>query len=88
MSEAMAMQGLQPAMARPCRLARQRSEQHNVRLRGLGERVRHWRRLRGLTAADLASFLGLSAAQMSKYEQGFDELVASRIYLLAGLLNL
>lgn len=53
----------------------------------VGNRLRELRVLRGLTQTDIAKGLNISFQQVQKYELGRNRISASRIYDIAGILN-
>ena len=53
----------------------------------VGKRLRRRRRLLGLTQQQLAESIGVRFQQIQKYETGGSRLLASRLYELAGALN-
>jgi transcriptional regulator with XRE-family HTH domain len=55
---------------------------------GIGRQISNARRERNLTRQDLATMLGVSSAQMEKYETGKDPLPAGRLYQLCIVLDL
>ena len=55
--------------------------------RHVGNRVRILRAARGMTQADLAEKIGLSAQQLQKYEIGVNRISASRLYDMARVLD-
>lgn len=56
-------------------------------MRGLGQRIRMFRRLQQLSLADLGARLGLSGQMVHKYESGRSQLPASRLPRLAAALG-
>jgi transcriptional regulator with XRE-family HTH domain len=55
--------------------------------RHVGNRVRILRAARGMTQAELAERIGLSAQQLQKYEIGVNRISASRLYDMARVLD-
>lgn len=55
--------------------------------RGLGQRIRMFRRLQRLSLADVGARLGLSGQMIHKYESGQSQLPASRLPRLAATLG-
>lgn len=55
--------------------------------RHVGNRVRILRAARGMTQAELAEKIGLSAQQLQKYEIGVNRISASRLYDMAQVLD-
>lgn len=55
--------------------------------RHVGLQLRRMRILRGLTQEYLAGESGVSFQQIQKYERGANRIAASRLYILAGILN-
>jgi transcriptional regulator with XRE-family HTH domain len=55
--------------------------------RGLGQRIRMFRRLQQLTLAEVGGRLGLSGQMVHKYESGQSQLPASRLPRLAAALG-
>jgi transcriptional regulator with XRE-family HTH domain len=55
--------------------------------RGLGQRIRMFRRLQQLSLADVGARLGLSGQMVHKYESGQSQLPASRLPRLAAALG-
>lgn len=53
----------------------------------VGERVKHFRKRKKLTQTELGNELGLTFQQIQKYEKGSNRIGASRIFLLAKLLD-
>jgi transcriptional regulator with XRE-family HTH domain len=53
----------------------------------VGARIRQRRWLLGITQQDLAERLGVSFQQVQKYESGANRVSASRLWMVAGLLN-
>lgn len=53
----------------------------------VGKRLRRRRRLLGLTQVQLAESIGIRFQQIQKYECGANRITASRLYELAGALN-
>ncbi len=53
----------------------------------VGARVRLRRTLRGMTQTDLGDAIGVTFQQMQKYEKGTNRISASRLYALAGALD-
>ncbi len=53
----------------------------------VGRRVREQRKRVGLSQAKLAQALGITVAQLQKYEQGSNRIGASRLHQIAGLLE-
>lgn len=53
----------------------------------VGKRLRRRRRLLGLTQQQLAEAIGIRFQQIQKYECGANRVTASRLYELAGALN-
>lgn len=53
----------------------------------VGKRLRRRRRLLGLTQVQLAEAIGIRFQQIQKYECGANRITASRLYELAGALN-
>lgn len=53
----------------------------------VGEKVKHYRKLKKLTQTELGNELGLTFQQIQKYEKGSNRIGASRIFLLAKLLD-
>ncbi len=53
----------------------------------VGERVKHFRKRKKLTQTELGNELGLTFQQIQKYEKGSNRIGASRIFLLAKLLE-
>jgi transcriptional regulator with XRE-family HTH domain len=51
--------------------------------RMVGESVRLWRTLRGMTAEDLARRVGVTMQQIAKYESGVNRVSAGMLYLIA-----
>ena len=49
----------------------------------VGARMRAMRRGRGVSQSDLGAWLGVSYAQVQKYERGIDRVSAARLYQLA-----
>lgn len=54
----------------------------------IGANLRTWRQRRGLTQAELSGRVGLSHQQIQKYELAMDRVPASRLILLARVLEL
>jgi len=55
--------------------------------RGIGARLRHVRKLRGLTQAQLGETLGVTFQQIQKYERGSNRISTSALILLARALD-
>ncbi len=53
----------------------------------IGQKIRFYRKKRGLTQAALAKRIGISAQQLQKYEIGKNRISASRIKILAEILD-
>ncbi|MGI9406840.1 MAG: helix-turn-helix domain-containing protein [Hyphomicrobiaceae bacterium] len=53
----------------------------------VGEKVKHYRKRKKLTQTELGNELGLTFQQIQKYEKGSNRIGASRIFLLAKLLE-
>ncbi len=53
----------------------------------IGENLRRFRTLRGMTQAELASAMGITFQQVQKYERGFNRLSASRLYRASQVLE-
>ena len=53
----------------------------------IGERIRYFRRKRGLTQASLAKLMELSPQQLQKYEIGKNRISASRLKLISEILD-
>ncbi len=56
--------------------------------KAIGQRIRQLRRQAGVTQAQLAQKLGISAQQLQKYEKGSNKISASRLILLAEIFDL
>lgn len=54
----------------------------------IGERLRFYRKKRGLTQVSLSAMIGISAQQIQKYEIGKNRISASRIKQLAEILDI
>lgn len=54
----------------------------------IGRQIANARREKNLTQQDLATILGVSSAQIEKYETGKDPLPAGRLYQLCIVLDL
>jgi len=54
----------------------------------VGEKVKHYRKRKKLTQTELGNELGLTFQQIQKYEKGSNRIGASRIFLLAKLLEI
>ena len=63
---------------------RERRESDRIRL---GSHVRSLREARGLTQQDVADALGLTRVTINRFEAGATDLAASRLFLLAELLQ-
>ena len=55
--------------------------------RVIGERIKFYRKKRGLTQASLSSLIGISAQQLQKYEIGKNKVSASRLKHIAETLD-
>lgn len=55
--------------------------------RAIGARVRHVRKLRGMTQTELGESLGVTFQQIQKYERGTNRISTSALILLAQALN-
>jgi len=55
--------------------------------RQIGERLRLFRQKRGFTQATLSKFLGISPQQLQKYEHGRNRISASRLKIMADVLD-
>lgn len=55
--------------------------------RGIGARVRHIRKLRGMTQTQLGESLGVTFQQIQKYERGANRISTSALILLARALD-
>jgi transcriptional regulator with XRE-family HTH domain len=53
----------------------------------IGANLRRYRHQRGLSAAELASVIGISGSQIHKYENGEDRIAASRLFACAKVLD-
>lgn len=53
----------------------------------IGNKIRLWRRARGLTTIQLGEKLGISSSQIMKYERAEAKISASRLYELAKVLS-
>lgn len=53
----------------------------------IGQVIHTYRKLNGLTLANLAMQLGISYQQLQKYEKGANKISADKLFLLAELLN-
>lgn len=53
----------------------------------IGENLRRFRTLRGMTQAELASEMGITFQQVQKYERGFNRLSASRLFKASQVLE-
>jgi transcriptional regulator with XRE-family HTH domain len=53
----------------------------------IGERIKFYRKKRGLTQASLSAVIGVSAQQLQKYEIGKNRISASRIKQLSEILD-
>lgn len=54
----------------------------------VGARLREMRKMRGLTQGELGRKLGVSFAQLQKYESGENRLSAARLYRVARLFDI
>jgi transcriptional regulator with XRE-family HTH domain len=50
-------------------------------------RIRHRRKLLGMTQAEVADFIGVSVQQMQKYESGRDRITAGYLFAIAMMLG-
>ncbi len=53
----------------------------------VGLRLKHFRKLKGLSQNQLAEYFGLTFQQVQKYEKGSNRISASRLYEAAGILG-
>ncbi|MEM9523708.1 MAG: helix-turn-helix transcriptional regulator [Pseudomonadota bacterium] len=53
----------------------------------LGERIREFRRLRGISQAELGKRIGVSFQQIQKYETGLNRVGASRLWRISQVLE-
>ena len=53
----------------------------------IGEKIRQRRALLGLNQSDISSQLGITYQQFQKYEKGTSKVTASRLYMLARILD-
>ena len=53
----------------------------------VGERIRELRHLRKMTQMELAKQVGVRFQQVQKYETGFNRVSASRLYMIAEVLD-
>ena len=51
----------------------------------LGKRLRHLRRLRGMSQTDLGNLLGVTFQQIQKYERGKNRVSADRLFRISRL---
>ena len=49
----------------------------------VGERIKHFRHLRGMTQIELAKQVGVRFQQIQKYESGSNRVSASRLHMIA-----
>ncbi len=56
--------------------------------RHIGMQLRRFRKLHGITQADLACRIGVTSQQLQKYEKGINRLSCSRLYTISKELNI
>ena len=64
-----------------------KKQQYSEIDRHIGRQLRARRRELGLSLRELAKSLGISGQQVQKYEEGFNRVSASTLYVLAALLG-
>ncbi|MEM6602627.1 MAG: helix-turn-helix transcriptional regulator [Pseudomonadota bacterium] len=54
----------------------------------IGEKIREYRILKGLTQEELAPYLGVTFQQLQKYEKSTNRITASKLYIIAEVLEI